>query len=256
MVNFSIAKAAQSIFPKAAVACLLTGAALLGVPNPVQAIDPAYYTTTEPTGNYRITNSGATYGFAFDTDRVVRIDALGFSGRIPWNLYNSSYDVTLWSYENSGNDPNDFTVMATRKFTPTGNLTPYYQQDGYFWQNIGIISLPDTTNGDPLDTKGYIIGVTGDFRNTNDGNVQFEGGATGVFRPGLVNKYSVFNTDADPNLFYPIPVYNPTDPNLTLTQYWNGNFSLAPVPAPLPLLGVAAAFSWTRRLRRRISLSQ
>jgi hypothetical protein len=36
---------------------------------------------------------------------------------------------------------------------------------------------------------------------------------------------------------------------------WAANVS-TDVPAPLPLVGAAAGFAWTRRLRRRIALSQ
>jgi hypothetical protein len=36
---------------------------------------------------------------------------------------------------------------------------------------------------------------------------------------------------------------------------WAANVSIA-VPTPLPVFGAAAGFAWTRRLRRRIALTQ
>jgi len=243
-MGFSFVKAATSIVPRVAIAGLLTSAALVAVQNPAQAVvDPAYTTTNSTGGSYG-TSAGSSFGFFFDTVGSKKIDALGFSSQAGWPSGSSVYKVSLWSYTNQGNLPNDYTLIASSTFTPG---TPYLFQNGYFWQDISPVNLDDSTNGDPTGERGFVIGVDGDFTSA-PGNVQYEGG-TATFVPGIINNSSGFNTVPDPESFYPIPAF---PDSLGANGYFNGNFSIAPVPAPLPLLGAAACFSFTRRIRNRI----
>jgi hypothetical protein len=245
-VLFSIPKPFESNSSRAAVTGFLLGAALVGIPCTAQAVViPAYTTTDSTLGSYE--EGPASFGFWFDTTRDVKVDALGFASQETWNTGSTSYNVGLWSYINGGTVPGDFTPIASRTFTPTGTLPSYYFQDGYFWQNIDVVTLPDSTKGDPTGESGYVVGVSGDFTQA-DGHVKFEAG-TAAFLPGFSNNLAVFGTLADG--FWPIPTFI-ADPDLGANAYFNGNFSLAPVPSPLPLLGAAAAFSWSNRLRKRI----
>lgn len=249
-VNFALFRSAKSIFAGSSIVSLLTVAAFVGVPRPAQAIGPAY-TTTNPTGAYYDAATPASFGFWFDTVSDVKIDALGFSSQAGWPTGNSSYDVSLWSYTNGGNAPSDFTLIATRTFTPTVGLPSYWFQDNYFWQSIPIVTLPDSTTGDSAQQNGYVLGTTGDF-STKPGNVQYEGG-NATFKPDFIGNYGVYNFASDPQNFYPIPVYLPNDPTLENNIYFNANLSIyPPVPGPLPLMGAASAFAWSRRLTSRI----
>jgi hypothetical protein len=66
----------------------------------------------------------------------------------------------------------------------------------------------------------------------------------------------------------PLSAFNGEDGNGTWTLFFSDNFpadplsvnswslTVTPVPGPLPVLGVGAAFGFSRRLRRRISTSQ
>jgi hypothetical protein len=62
---------------------------------------------------------------------------------------------------------------------------------------------------------------------------------------------SGFNDATDPNGFYPVPIY---PGSVGGNGYFNANLST--VPGPLPVLGAAAGFGWTRRLRKRIRASK
>jgi hypothetical protein len=260
-VSFSFANKFKAVLPGFLLAGALTGAAFVALAEPARAISPAYTTTGAAGGS--CDGSGATppyacgtaqsYGFYFDTDRDVTIDALGFSSQPNWPSGTSPYEVKLWSYVNGGNTPADYQLIETRTFTPG---TSYEFKNGYFWQDIPLITLLNSVNGDPGGQRGFVIGVVGDFTASDPGNVLFEG-ATASFIPGIVNNDSSFTpgTDAvaDPDGFFPIPAY----PGGQGTDgFFNGNLSFAPVPSPLPMLGAAAGFSWTRRMRQRIRLSR
>jgi hypothetical protein len=250
-VFFSIVQKLKSILPGATVASLLASAAIVGLQDPAQAIIPIY-TTTDVKEDYYATTP-ASLGFFFDTDKEVKIDAMGFAAQTRWKDGLVSYDVNLWSFTNAGNDPGDYTLIKSVTFTPTlPGLQDYYQQDGYFWENIPVLTLADSTTGDlpdstnPWGQNGYVLGVQGDFSD-NIGNVKYEGG-TATFLPGIINNDSGYNVViTDP--YWPIPVY---PGGLGVTAYFNGNLSYAPVPGPLPVLGAAAGFLWTSRLRKRI----
>ena len=245
----SIFKPIQISLPGAVIASLLIGGALVGFQDPAQAIIPAY-TTIKSLGGH-LDQVPASFGFYFDTDKDVTIDALGFSSQPGWPAGSTPYTVSLWSFVNSGNTIDDYTLIDSRTFTP--GLPSYYFQDGYFWQNIPLVTLLDSTTGDPSNEKGFVIGAIGDFSDL-PGNVEFEGGSA-TFLPGFVNNDNGYNYGSDNPLasdydpLWPIPAYPPTIP-LGKNAYFNPNLSV--VPGPLPVLGAAAGFSWSRRLRKRI----
>jgi hypothetical protein len=245
-----ISEKCKSVLPKAALGSLLAGAALVGVPNAVHAYNPAY-TTASPVGSY-YTQTPASFGFFFDTDRDVTIDGLGFSSQPSWGS-GTSYEVWLWSYVNAGNSIGDYTLIDKKTFT---HGTPYEFNNGYFWQGIPLVTLNDSTTGDPTNQKGFVIGVVGDFTNL-PGNVQYEGGVA-TFLPGIVNNDSGYNPGPNTDAFWPVPVYPDTSgvPGASATAYFNGNLSFYSVPGPLPMFGAAAGFAWSRRLRKRIQATK
>ena len=205
---------------------------------------PAYTTTGAAGGTTG--NNPSSFGFFFEAAQNVQLDGLGFSSQAGWGN-GTSYEVKLWSFVNGGAAPGDYTELANATFTH-GNT--YTFKDGYFWQSLSpLITLPESVVSDPMSQVGYVITAIGDFSGTN-GNVEYEGG-TATFDPRFLNVANGFNSTPDPNGYYPIPIY---DGGIGDTGYFNANLSY--VPGPLPLLGAAAGFSWTRRLRKRIRISK
>jgi hypothetical protein len=247
-----IVKKLKNMFPKAVLTGLLTGCALVGAPNPAQAYTPAY-SNPDPSFAFQPTTptQPGSFGFFFDTNTNVTIDGLGFSNQ-PTNWGSgTSYEVWLWSFSNGGNVIGDYTLIDKVTFTE-GNT--YELQGAYFWQSIPLVTLTDSTTGDPTNQNGFVIGVVGDFSN-NPGNVGAEGTLSAVsFLPGIVNNNSGFNFGPTSDPFWPVPVY--PDAATATTGFFNGNLSIAPIPGPLPMLGAAAGFAWSRRLRKRIQATK
>lgn len=244
MFDFSLRtlKAAAS---SVAIGSAVVAGSLLIQPAPAHAQFLPGYTTTGATGGvYSV--SPASFGFFFEAASNVLVDGLGFSSQAAWGN-GTSYTVKLWSFVNGGQNPADYTELANATFTH-GNS--YTFQDGYFWQSLmGSISLPESIVSDPTSQIGYVIAAIGDFSGTG-GNVEYEGG-TPTFNPSLVNAGNGFNDVMDPNGYFEIPIY---DGGVGSNGYFNANLSL--VPGPLPVLGAAAGFGWTRRLRKRIRSSK
>jgi len=211
--------------------------------NPINFL-PAY-TTTGAVGGATSANP-SSFGFFFEAAQDVQLDGLGFSSQPGWGN-TTSYEVKLWSFDNGGLDPLDYTELATATFT---HGTPYTFKDGYFWQSLApVINLPESVVSDPTSLRGYVITAIGNFSGIG-GNVEFEGG-TATFDPRSINVGNGFNDTSDTAGFYPIPFY---DGGIGDAGYFNANFSY--VPGPLPVLGAAAGFGWTRRLRKRIRSSK
>ena len=118
-----------------------------------------------------------------------------------------------------------------------------------FYAITGPSSFPGTAN---LPSASSVSGIsTGLF-----GSLGLAGVATGYVSGNSIFSSATFNGQTLAGLGL-------TTPGLLGT--WSlvgGSDSIrvilgapAPVPGPLPLLGAAAAFGWSRRLRRRISVS-
>lgn len=221
---------------------VLFGSLLHQAPAQSQTYLPGY-TTTGALGGNTLTSVQSSFGFYFDTNADLQLDGLGFSSQAAWSN-GTSYTVKLWSYVKGGANPSDYTEIASKTFT---HGTSYTFQDGYFWQALGPISLPDTFTTDLTDELGYVIGAIGDF-SAAPGNVQFET-ATPLFNPNILYAGDGFNDATDSNGFFEVPIYSNG-----VTGYFNPNLSL--VPGPLPVLGAAAGFGWSRRLRKRIRASK
>lgn len=242
----SIARNANLAFAWASFAAASSVSTIFGLTAPAQAFIPAYTTANSTGGSYTVANP-SSFGFFFDTTSNVVIDALGFSYQVAWVPGSPSYTVKLWSFVNGGAVPGDYTEIASRTFIST---TTYTLQDGYRWNGIAPINLPNTGAAvDPGNLKGYVIAAIGDFSGAT-GTVQFEGG-TPIVDPKFDLGGNGFNKINDPNGFYPIPI---VDGGIGINGYFNPNLSY--VPGPLPTLGLASAFGMARLLRRRVKAAQ
>ena len=246
----------SSVIKSSISAMALGGVVLFGSLLPQQAkaqLYPPAYTTSNVKGAYLPTNTPSSFGFFFDVAGGANVYGLGFSAQTAWGN-GAQYTVNLWSFDNGGLDPADYTEIANATFTAG---SAYTLENNFYWQTLAgaPLVLADTFATDPGSQKGYVIAAVGDFSDA-PGNVQFETG-TASFDPRIVNAGNGFNENGV-NAFYPIPI---GDGGVGLDGYFNANLSFAPippapsVPGPLPLLGAAAGFSWSRRLRKRISAS-
>ena len=235
----------------------LGGIVLFGslLPDQAKAItySPAY-TTTNTLGASTATNVQSSFGFYFDVEGNATINGLGFAAQDNWTTGN--YIVKLWSYVNGGAVLSDYTKIAEATFMPGG---PYTLQNNYLWQALAgnaLINLPDTYTTDFTDQLGYAISAIGDFSATDanpllNTRVEFETG-TASFDSKILMAGNGFNESGFPLFDVPFFPNNSVGTN----GYFNANMSFVTVPGPLPLLGAAAGFAWTRRLRTRISASK
>lgn len=251
MTAFSVSIFTKSLSFASFGGSLLAGSLLIhAAPALAQSYIPGY-TTSGSSGGSTATNVPSSFGFYFDSLTTDPLNGLGFASQPGWGN-GTSYEVKLWKWTNGGANPSDYTVVASTTFT---HGQPYSFQDGYFWQDVSpTIPLADTFTNDPSNLEGYVITAYGDFSNT-PGNVEFEVG-TATFNPKFVvgaTGASGFNDATDPNGFYPVPIY-PGSMSVGSNGYFNANLST--VPGPLPVLGAAAGFGWSRRLRKRIRRSK
>jgi hypothetical protein len=242
----------RAVLHTSASALALGGVVLTGslLPDQVKAqVSIPAYTTTGTLGGSTGSSTPYSFGFYFDVaGNNVNIDGLGFAAQQAWGN-NTSYTVKLWSYVNGGLAFGDYTEIASATFT-AGSAPSYTLQDNYYWQTFtgAPLFLPDTFTTDASNDFGYAIAAIGDF-SAVAGNVVYESG-TATFDPRILNAGNGFNESGFP--LFPVP-FN-LDPALGTNGYFNANLSI--VPGPLPVLGAAAGFGWTRRLRKRIRASK
>jgi hypothetical protein len=248
----------RSVVKTSVSAMALGGMFLFGplLPQQAKAYQPAYTTIDATPAGYTAAGLTSSFGLFFELLGDHKIDGLGFAAQSGWGN-GQSYTVTLWKYDLTPPSP-IFTTITSVVFDPTN---AYTLQDDYYWQPLagGPIVLTDSylVDNSPLgaDVLGYVISAIGDFSGAPGGVDPEEvvsGTGTVAFDPRIIFGSDGYNDDADSQ--FPIP-YALQSTN----GYFNPNISFAqipPVPGPLPLLGAAAGFSWTRRLRKRVHASK
>lgn len=209
-------------------------------------------------------NINYSFGYAFDVKQDGwRANALGFGFQNNWlgGASSSSYQVSLWKvlFE----DPSPASVptvdlLASSVFDPSqsslsDNLfdsaiggTTGVNQGLYYWLEIPSRNLPKSSDNPDLY---YLVGVSGRF--TGDGAIYPR--VYGDLDFATVVSSYIFEGFNDSNTtYYPAPIFAFTYPGFASQGFWNANVSLD-VPGPLPVLGVGAAFGWSRRLKRKLS---
>jgi hypothetical protein len=209
-------------------------------------INPIYNSKADEAGiNVDIPGGQPTsFGYFFEADSTQTLNSLGFAAPISGN---GDYSVTLWSFVNGGFDPaTDYTVLSTATFNTA--CAGCILKDFFLWKEVAPVTLAKTSD-DP--TTGYVITAIGNFET---GQQSVFSGGTGTFSNFVSYAGGGYNSTG--GLGNPIPFGEPADivPGNTYA-FFNANASFASVPGPLPILGAAAAFGWTRKLRRRIKIS-
>ena len=114
----------------------------------------------------------------------------------------------------------------------------------YHW-----LALSGTFPVGPTPKIGFVYTNSSFNPETAAGVVRVEGSFVDLRSPVAFSGPSLFETTA---LLGPFP--SSAGPlTITASSPALGVFRIEPVPAPLPVLSVAGAFSWSRKLRRRLS---
>lgn len=226
-----------------------------------EEVNPIYQTNfTEDQGISPGQNPGS-YAYYFDTKRPNKIiNALGFAVFDDWTPFNypqgSTYDIYIWKYVGDSTGDVVFTPLLANPITfDVNNTSIYVFKDGFYWIPTKKINLGSETFSDPL--TGFAVSAVGDFGSEVTGLPILLNGS-GSFAPQFAWDGSGLNGPG--SYFYPefpLPLdYEglfPTD----RYGYFNANASFdssQAVPGPLPVIGAAAAFGWSRRLRWRLRL--
>ena len=166
-------------------------------------------------------NGSWTLGYEFNLSKTSVIDALGSYDQNGDGL-NGRYDIGLW--DTSGN------LLSTASVSGSGDPLV----SSFRWADIADITL---------GPGNYIVASAGAW-SANGDNYFYSGSYTTNVLTYVIDKYIVGSS-----LQFPISSGGGVAPG------WLGgnvSFETTPVPAPLPFLGVGAAFCFSRKLRQRV----
>lgn len=204
---------------------------------------------------------GFAFGYTFDVFSPQFVNALGVyhpnetfdsnNQPSPWPNYAYSANHTISLYQFTGTDyaaeagDPSFWSLITSAFQPGDSAEPIacsgLVKDLFCWLPVGPTRI----------TAGiYMVSATGGW----DQDYFADGGNVIDANPETAWIESVFTESPNtlPTSCYAFPSGGDC---ANVYPLWAANVS-TDVPAPLPLVGAAAGFAWTRRLRRRIALSQ
>jgi len=184
-----------------------------------------FLSPTVPTGG-PLQNPPFTLGWSFTLSQPYIVDALGAFDSGGDGLADS-HDIGLW--DSSGN-------LLASVTDVTGIANPLV--DGFRYASL--------SGGLTLAPGKYYIGAT--WLSGADPFV-FPGEVTAIAQLPGVN----FNENQfAPGSSLTFPIFSESGE----IAYFGPNLNLQPVPGPLPILGAAAAFGYSRKLRKRIKSSK
>jgi hypothetical protein len=137
---------------------------------------------------------------------------------------------------------------------------------GYTGGTIQVSSLTQTLATSPLDftveTGTGTFNVRANFSSANGSRITYQSGA--YLWDAENFDFGASNTTQWQDLL--VRPYNPVSTSFGRFQWYSPagigditvssiTFKSIPAPGPLPILGAAAAFGWSRRLRKRITAS-
>lgn len=193
----------------------------------------------------------ASVGYWFETTKDnIKVNALGVPAFLQnWTAANP-VTVRLWKYQLS---TDVYTQLAQATFTYAsgpGGINPNYTlHEGYYWQDVPVVSLGAKSDSD--SDVWFTTMAEADY-SVNTG-LPYLAGGTGFFADVATFDGNGFSQDGSAE--FPYPEYTLVDgSNVPLYGLFNPNVSYE-VPSPLPLLGAGVAFGYARRMRSRIKLS-
>lgn len=209
---------------------LLLGAALLQLPAAQAVNTPGTDSTAAIAAFVNLTPnaslSNTTYGYEFTTSKPIIVRSLGVFDTGLDGL-GAAHDVGLWSVGNN-------TPLASVQ-VPSGSLAALV--NGFRYQNLAstLALQAGTYRIGALylgSTDSFVENVTGGGSATTGAGISL-GNSFYSFIPSTSLSYPNFETSVKPGYIGP-------------------NFQYSEVPGPLPLLGAATAFGYSRRLRQRL----
>jgi hypothetical protein len=203
---------------------------------------------------------GFTFGYTFDVFSPQVVNALGVyhatnSTLRPDYKYESDHTVSLFQF--TGSDYNsqagdvNFWSLVTSATQSGSTSTPVacsgVVKDLFCWLPITLVKI---------NPGIYMVSATGGWFEDYfaDGGNVIEANPQTAW---IESVFSVYTPGVDSPNLVPADCYTyPAGSDCSnVYPLWAANVS-TDVPAPLPALGAAAGFAWTRRLRRRIAVSQ
>lgn len=216
-----------AIDPKPASALVIKGA-VHSIQNPFSFVPPA--------------NRADTIGWAFRVDQQITINALGVYDFGADGLSNE-YEVAIYSTTTEA-------LVSPVATVPAGTAAALV--DSFRWVTVNPFTLVAGT---------YAVGAYGTYgSNGGDAFVSFQNNSVPNYqvRNGIQfiesrEKVGIIGSPA--GISYPSETECSQLPTGFCNGIWGGNFSIAHVPAPMPFMGAAAAFAYSRTLRDRIRRS-
>lgn len=189
--------------------------------NPASAVLPGLELTG---GQTFFTPSPGISGWEFSTNRALQIDALGIFDSGSPGLSAGSYTLGIW--DSSQN------LLASTMVSGSGDGI----SNGFAWKSLASILS--------IAPGNYVVGASGSYATDQ---IAYNG--TYTTSPGVTWLTGRFKLSS-------VFTY-PTNSSTLTPSVFGGNFSeyKEPVPGPLPLAGAAAAFGWSRRLRKRVKVA-
>lgn len=200
---------------------LVTSMCLTCKPSNALQLNPGVY---DLQGGDELPDSrSVTIGWSFNLSQASVVNALG--------VYDSNSDGIVGSFEIGLWDSSQ-NLLATASVSGTSNQL----DSGFRWAEIPSLSL---------GSGEYVVGALGDLESN-----PFYSSGTFSTAPNLTyleDRQIFASTLTYPSLVYP-GVYGGSG-------LYGANVSVKPVPGPLPILGLSAAFCFSRKLRRRAKTS-
>jgi hypothetical protein len=217
-----------------------------------------------------------SFGYAFNVDQDNYFTtALGLGFQNDWlgGANSTPYNVGLWSvlFEHGNDDPT-LDLLASVVFDPTNSSLSSSLLDSAiggsnattrglnYWLSVPKVTLAKSSGNNDFY---YVVGVSGRF--AGDGAILPSVFGTPSFADDVISYvFEGFNASDESSYSgttgfgFPAPIFafNPDGDEdggpFAAQGFWNANVALD-VPGPLPLMGVGAAFGWSRRLKRKTS---
>jgi hypothetical protein len=166
-------------------------------------------------------------------------------------VFSASLDAGIW-YKFSvtgewtpdyryGPGPYGYTTLEQYQADPTLLSQVPWRVDAKF------VTVDSWLNNSDVDPWGYAdFGLNSSILGWNDDNFW------GLYNPAHAYEYEVLGTGSPVDFYVNDINYFDNFGGYTLQVYRQADFTPTSVPAPLPMLGVGAAFGFSRKLRQRI----
>jgi len=243
----SFRKRVPALLSAASVLCLA------GVPAAQAATFVPAFTFTNNTVTFD-TGEPFLLGYRFSTDLDKTIKAIGVYKTIPSSPNNS---LGIWEIKNPSTFP-VYELLFQTVITTPGECT-----GDFCWHPASDFPSPNALPPIKRDAIYAIAAVWGSETQAVPVPANIVPGDITIVSPGfrLGNTAWISGSLSDPNFGQDLAGIAPDESTTVLKKaFYPVNLAFetydsVQTPSPLPLIGAAAAFGWSRKIRRRINLS-